>query len=76
VQQGFAVLNEFDSMSDGDNSKAAIERLLGVYGNDLSSEFCQLMCWYKEQTKKCSTEDCSAYVEIAAHNRSFNRIFQ
>ncbi|XP_068233551.1 uncharacterized protein [Palaemon carinicauda] len=68
MQQRFGVLTEFESMSD-DDIVAAIERLVGVYASDLSSdfysEFCQFICWYKEQTKKkCSKE---ASTGIAQH---------
>ena len=35
--------------------KVGLERLVSVYSSDLSSdvfsEFCQFICWYKEQTK-------------------------
>lgn len=68
MQQRFGVLTEFESMSD-DDIVAAIERLVGVYAGDLSSdfysEFCQFICWYKEQTKKICSKEAST--GIAQH---------
>jgi len=67
VQQRFGVLTEFDSMSDED-IKIAIERLVDNYPKDLSfefySEFCQFLCWYKEQSKKYSRKESAG---IAQH---------
>ena len=68
LQQRFGVLIEFKSISD-DDIVAGIERLVGVYASDLSSdfysEFCQFICWYKEQTKKKSSKEAST--SIAQH---------
>ena len=67
VQQRFGVLTEFDSMSDED-IKIAIESLADNYPKDLSfefySEFCQYVCWYKEQSNKCSRKESTG---IAQH---------
>jgi len=67
VQQRFGVLTEFDSMS-GEDIKIAIERLVDNYPKYLSfefySEFCQLICWYKEQSKKYSRKESTS---IAQH---------
>ena len=67
VQQRFGFLTEFDSMSDED-IKIAIERLVDNYPKDLSfefySEFCQFICWYKEQSKKYSRKESTG---IAQH---------
>ena len=60
VQQRIGVLTEFESMSDED-IKIAIERLVDIYPKGLSfefhSEFCQFICWYKEQSKKYSRKE-------------------
>jgi len=57
VQQRCGILTEFDSMSD-EHIQIAIERLADNYPKDLSfefySEFCQCICWYKEQSKEYS----------------------
>jgi len=54
-------------MSDED-IKIAIERLVDNYPKDLSfefySEFCQFLCWYKEQSKKYSRKESAG---IAQH---------
>ena len=66
VQQHFGALTEFDSMSE--DIKTAIERLVDIYPKDLSfkfySEFCQSICWYKEQLKKYSRKESTG---IAQH---------
>ena len=67
MQWRFGVLIEFDSMSDED-IKIAIERLVDNYPKDLSfkfySEFCQFICWCKEQSKKYSRKESTG---IAQH---------
>jgi len=54
-------------MSDED-IKIAIERLVDNYPEDLSfefySEFCQFICWYKEQSKNTAEKSQQALLNI------------
>jgi len=67
AQQRFGVLAEFDSMSHED-IKIALERLVGNYPKDLSFEFylefCQFICWYKEQSKNTAEKTQQALLNI------------
>ena len=60
VQQPFGVRTEFDLISDED-IKIATKRLVDNYPKDLFfefyPEFCQFICWNKEQSTKYSREE-------------------
>jgi len=67
MQQRFGVPTEFDSMSDED-IKIAIERHVDNYPKDLSfefySQFCQFICWHKEQSKNTAEKSQQALLNI------------